>query len=222
MKVRFRCIALFFGTLLLPAASFTAHGGGLINYPLGSNWNVNAGAVMGWDNFDENMGTWNFLGSLSWTDDDAEANITWSVISGDVEDSSSENRTMYSLVLTHSFTEQLHYVFHHDFGFQERAAVNGQDALWYGINQYLFYDFTDTLAVGLRAEWFRDEDNTRVNIGAAASFFEITAGIKWSPFPWLTLRPEIRYDRVDSSASAFNKLTADDQLTIATDLIISL
>lgn len=198
------------------------HTGILLSYPINDNWNLKTGAVLGWDNFDENAGIWNFLGSLSWSDDDAETNITWSVISGGVDESSSNNRTMYSLVLTHSFSEKLEYVFQHDFGYQEGAAANGQDALWYGINQYLFYDVSDTVSIGLRAEWFRDEDNTRLNIGAEASFFEITGGVNWSPFPWLTVRPEVRYDWVDSRANAFNRLTADDQLTIAADLIIVL
>ncbi len=42
------------------------HTGALLTYALNDNFTVNAGAVNGWDNFDQNLANWNFLGGLSW------------------------------------------------------------------------------------------------------------------------------------------------------------
>ena len=127
------------------AEPFT-HTGALFNYSINDNLSINAGAVLGWDNFDEDVGNWNFLGGLTWTNDDATTSIAGSIISGGVDSMSSNNRTMYSLVITHSFTEQFHYVFQHDFGFEGGAAEDNSEALWYGINQYVFYDIFETLS----------------------------------------------------------------------------
>ncbi len=125
------------------------HTGALLSYTLNDNFTLNAGAVAGWDNFDENLAAWNFLGGVSWTNDDANSAVSWTVVSGDVDDVASENRTVSSLVISHGFTDKLQYIFEHDFGFQQAGSLSGKDAFWYGVNQYLFYDMTDSVTVGL-------------------------------------------------------------------------
>jgi len=196
------------------------HTGALLSYALNDNFTLNAGSVTGWDNFDENLANWNFLGGVSWTNDEATSAVSWSVISGDVDDIGSANRTVSSLVISHSFTEKLQYVFQHDFGLQEQATAAAKNALWYGINQYLFYDFTDTFSLGLRGEWFRDNNGTRINIGNAGNYFALTAGINWKPQDWLTLRPEVRYDWADSTIPIFNKQSKDHQFEVAMDMVV--
>jgi hypothetical protein len=201
------------------AEPFT-HTGVLLSYSLNNNFTLNAGSVTGWDNFDENLANWNFLGGLSWTNDEATDAVSWSVISGDVDDVTSENRTMYSLVVSHSFTNQLHYVFQHDLGYQQQATASGKDAYWYGINQYMFYDFTNTISGGIRGEWFRDNNGARLNIGTPGNYFALTAGVNWKPKDWLTLRPEVRYDWADSNVNTYNNQTKNNQLEFAMDIIL--
>jgi hypothetical protein len=201
------------------AEPFT-HTGVLLSYSLNSNFTLNAGSVAGWDNFDENLATWNFLGGLSWTDDEATNAVSWSVISGNVDNGTSKNRTMYSLVVSHSFTNQLQYVFQHDFGYQQQATGTGNDAYWYGINQYMFYDFTNTISGGIRGEWFRDNNGTRLNIGMPGSYFALTAGVNWKPKDWLTLRPEVRYDWADSNINTYANQTKNNQLEFAMDIVL--
>jgi Putative beta-barrel porin-2, OmpL-like. bbp2 len=196
------------------------HTGVLLSYALNNNFTLNAGPVAGWDNFNENFSTWNFLGGLSWTNDDATDAVSWSVISGDVANSTSKNKTMYSLVVSHSFTNQLQYVFQHDFGYQQQAAATGNDAYWYGINQYMFYDFTSTISGGIRGEWFRDNNGTRLNIGTPGSYFALTGGVNWKPKDWFTLRPEVRYDWADSNVNIYANRTKNHQLEFAMDIII--
>ncbi|MEI7995618.1 MAG: porin [Methylococcaceae bacterium] len=201
------------------AEPFT-HTGVLLSYSLNNNFTLNAGSVNGWDNFDKNLATWNFLAGLSWTNDEASDAVSWSVISGDVNDATSKNRTMYSLVVSHSFTNQLHYVFQHDFGFQQQATAVGKDAYWYGLNQYMFYDLTNTVSVGIRGEWFRDNNGTRLNIGTPGNYFELTAGVNWKPKKWFTLRPEVRYDWADSTVNTYDNQTKNHQLELAMDVIL--
>ncbi len=198
------------------------HTGVLFSYPLNNNFSVNAGVVNGWDNFDENLSNWNFIGNIAWSDDDETSSVVLSLITGDTDDVSSKNRTMYSLVATHHFDEKLHYIFQHDFGYQEQATVNKKDAYWYGVNQYLFYDVNDSVSVGVRAEWFRDDGDSRLNIGASGSYFAVSTGLNWSPQPWLKIRPEIRYDWVDADAQAYDNQTESNQLLFSMDMVVTL
>ena len=46
-------------------------------------------------------------------------------------------------------------------GLQEAGAVDGSNAYWYGVDQYLYYTINDCWKAGGRFEWFRDEDGTR-------------------------------------------------------------
>ena len=90
-----------------------------------------------------------------------------------------ESRFMQSIVYTNVINDRLTYIFQSDYGYQEDAGeLNvvgtatpqgiGQDAEWYGINQYLFYTINDCWKAGLRGEWFRDDDGFRVfGVGAA-------------------------------------------------------
>lgn len=196
------------------------HTGILFNYALNDNFTINAGTVAGWDNFRENLANWNFLGGLTWANDEATSSMAWSLISGDVDDVSSENRTVSSLVISHSFTDKLQYVFQHDFGYQQQAANSGKDAFWYGINQYVFYELTDTVSAGFRGEWFRDADGVRVQSGNRGDYFALTGGINWKPLQWLTLRPEIRYDWVDSKTGLFDNQNRKNQLNFAVDAVV--
>lgn len=201
------------------AEPFT-HTGVLLSYSLNNNFTLNAGSVNGWDNFDKNLATWNFLGGLSWTNDEASDAVSWSVISGDVNDATSKNRTMYSLVVSHSFTNQLHYVFQHDFGFQQQTTAVGKDAYWYGLNQYMFYDLTNTVSAGIRGEWFRDNNGTRLTYGTPGNYFELTAGVNWKPKEWFTFRPEVRYDWAYSAVNTYNNQTKNHQLEFAMDVVL--
>ena len=201
------------------AEPFT-HTGVLLSYSLNNNFTLNAGSVNGWDNFDKNLATWNFLGGLSWTNDEASDAVSWSVISGDVNDATSKNRTMYSLVVSHSFTNQLHYVFQHDFGFQQQATAVGKDAYWYGLNQYMFYDLTNTVSAGIRGEWFRDNNGTRLTYGTPGNYFELTAGVNWKPKKWFILRPEVRYDWAYSAVNTYDNQTKNHQLEFAMDVVL--
>ena len=121
----------------------------------------------------------------------------------------------------------------HDHGFANNtfdfatATPNAIDAEWYGINTHLYYDIKDDLSVGMRGEWFRDQNGFRVcspgRVAAAtnndgfsyalgsgqvnnstcnaASYYAFTLGMNYKPTKWLNLRPNIRYDWVDGTVA---------------------
>ena len=215
------------------------HTGVLLSYPIDSNFTLMGGGVTGsdyggWDGaWDKGLGNWAFLGGLSWTSDDKGSSVTLTSTSGEISEHDSNNWSIYSLVAKHDIMTGLHYTFQHDHGWANKV-VAGKDAEWYGINQYLTYDIQDDLAVGLRAEWFRDDDGYRVfsparTLGAlpAASYYAVTAGLNWKPMKWLTVRPNVRYDWSDK-ADAFNNGGASvnyagnrkDQFLFSTDVVL--
>ena len=197
------------------------HSGGYLTYPLTNNITLKGGAVTGWDaHFDQPV---NFLGSVAYTTDDERTSLTASLITGSVETGNQfnpastsagrdHNRTMYSIVLEHDITDRLHYVLQHDLGVESSSATNSS-AEWYGVNQYLFYDIMHNLAAGLRVEWFRDDDGTRVN-SFAENYIGVTGGLNYTPIAGFTVRPEVRYDRTTEN-KAFDNFTDNDQIMLS-------
>ena len=203
---------------MLYAEPFT-HTGAMFSYDINNNFSINGGTVIGWDNMTDNAGAWSFLGGGSWTSDSEATSVTVQIISGDTSDTESSNRTMYSIVATHDFTDKFHYLIQHDFGTQAQANSVGQVASnWFGINQYFTVDITDDLAIGLRAEWFNDKANARVS-NTGANYLAASLGLNYSPLSWFKVRPEIRYDWADEDV--FNGGADHDQIAIAMDMIVT-
>lgn len=217
------------------------HTGVLLSYPVNDNWSLSGGVVTGsdyggWDGaFDKGLGNWNGIGGVNWTSDDKGTSVFVSGTTGGTSEHDSNNWSMYSVVIKHDIMEGLHYTFQHDHGFANKIAGLG-DATWYGINQYLTYDIQDDLGIGIRAEWFRDDDGFRVAspgrtltyFPGANSYYEVTAGLNWKPLKWVSVRPNVRYDWADK-ADAFNNgggdtgyaATRKDQFLFSTDVVIS-
>ena len=192
------------------------------------------GITNGWDNWDDGLengapiGNQNypnynsnasFLGAVTFSSSDGSqaltlANSSGNQLSGFQDPSGANfvgNRTVTSIVYTNEFTDKLTYVYQSDFGYQAHAnapyQTQGQQngsAYWYGANQYLFYNFTDYLIGGLRFEWFRDNNGTRVVSGLregspgaggfAGNFWAMTWGLNYLIGNNTIIRPELRYD----------------------------
>jgi len=204
---------------MLYAEPFT-HTGAMLSYDINDNFSINGGAVMGWDNMTENAGAWSFLGGGSWTSNDQATSVTVQLISGNTSDTEASNRTMYSIVAMHDFTDSFHYVLQHDFGTQIRAdSVDQRSGNWFGINQYFVYDIIDQVSVGLRAEWFNDKGGAQRVNEVGANYLAASFGVNYTPLPWLKLRPEIRLDWADEKV--FNGNRGNDQVEFAMDMIIT-
>jgi hypothetical protein len=211
------------------------HTGLLADYNLSSQWNVQAGFTRGWDTWEDNNDALGFLGGVKWTCLDGCTTVTFALHTGAEDAAGQNNRTMYSLVVKRDITCRLSYIFQHDFGMEANAEIAGglpDSAKWYGINQYFLYQLTDRTDVGLRAEWFRDQDNARVlgipidTLVRGGNYIALTAGMNWKPASWVRVRPELRWDHSNVSAPGlgiqgmFDDRTQKDQLTAAVDVLL--
>ena len=197
---------------------------------------VYGGITNGWDNFSDPiniLGIANpgypgansnaaFLGGVSFKNSDQTQSLTTTVSSGNepgsfvsaIGPANIGNRSIVSTVYVNELSDKLTYVFQNDNGWQFNANPVSQNigqaaglAQWYGVNQYLFYTFSDTVVGGMRFEWFRDNNGYRVlnpirnaifggpyGSGYAGNFWQVTWGLNWKPNRNWIIRPELRYD----------------------------
>jgi hypothetical protein len=224
------------------------HTGVMGNYAINSNWAVMGGAITGsatggWDgNFDKQLGNWGGLGGVTWTSNDKGTSANISGTYGGTSEHHSNAWAIYSIVLKHNITDKAHLMLQHDHGFADNVKIGTQvDAEWYGINTHFYYDVHDKVTLGVRGEWFRDQNGFRVcspgrvaaatngdgfNYAAnfpatcsAASYYEVTAGLTWKPTTWLRLRPNVRYDWADGARPFGN--TKQDQFLFSTDMTVN-
>ncbi|MEQ1638043.1 MAG: outer membrane beta-barrel protein [Methylococcales bacterium] len=189
--------------------------GALFNYAINDEWSVNLGAVTGADNFDRDFGAWSLMNGLTWTNAKTGTSLSFSVLQGDVYERQASDLLYYSAIFQQDFGK-LHYVLQNDRGTQQNALVQRQNAEWYSIVQYLTYQATDTLGLGVRGEWFRDDDGFRYSAGAA-NYYAITTGLNWKPKSWLMIRPELGYDWSHAQTAAFDAGQRTDQILLGID-----
>jgi hypothetical protein len=235
------------------------HTGAMGNYAVDNNWGVMGGLTTGsstggWDGgFNQGLGNWGGLFGTTWTSNDKGTSAN---VSGTYSGTSEQNDSpwaLYSVVLKHNLNEKTHMILQHDHGFANNVLAQGAnvDAQWYGINSHTYYDIKDNLSIGLRAEWFRDQNGFRVcspgrvaaaadNSGGnyaaagsygstcvAASWYQVTAGLTYKPKKWLNIRPNIRYDYADgnntngSTYMPFGNANQTYQVLMSTDVVIT-
>ncbi|MEC4748508.1 porin [Methylomicrobium sp. Wu6] len=192
--------------------------GALFSYALNEQWSVNLGAVTGADNFDRDLGAWSHMSGLTWTNADTGTTVSFSIMQGDVYKNQSSELVYYSAILQQNLGKW-HYVLQHDRGAQQNAIAQGQNADWYSIVQYLTYDIDDQLGVGLRGEWFRDQNGFRYSAGEAG-YYAMTVGLNWKPKGWLMIRPEVRYDWSEAQLAPFDAGHQIDQVLLGIDAVV--
>ncbi|MFI3218459.1 MAG: porin [Methylococcales bacterium] len=204
------------------------HTGILGNYAVNGNVSVMGGvttgsATGGWDGgWNKQLGNWGGIAGATWTSTDKASSANISGTYGSTSEHSSQSWGLYSIVLKHNITDKTHLIVQHDHGYANNVLAAGaiRDAQWYGINSHIYYDIQDDLSVGMRGEWFRDQDGFRVcspgRVGATinvvddagngvssargtatcqpATYYALTAGLNWKPKPWINVRPNVRYD----------------------------
>lgn len=197
------------------------HTGVLGSYGLGDAVTVFSGITNGWDNWNNNVNDANYLGGITLSPGETTS-LAFAITSGQVSVDSLAT-TMYSFVFSQGLGP-LTYVFQHDHGWQNGASavVDGGQAQWYGINQYLFWEMNDLLAWGARVEWFADPDGARVAAnGIATDYYECTFGANVKPADFAIIRPEVRWDWQGGGDPAYALGTRTSQFTGACDFIIT-
>ena len=205
------------------------HTGALVTKRLSDQVSVSGGWTAGWDSgFNNSNDASTFLGSASWTSCDETLSVTYAVTAGDYGNGDVANQGriyMHSVVAAYQINECMEYVFQTDY-FDNTDRGANPDATAGGINQYLFYTLSDCCRLGLRAEWFNDDEGARVavvdNNYAGGDFYAITGGLNYSPNANVMIRPEVRYDwfRGGGNALPFADATKREQLYYGADVIV--
>lgn len=218
------------------AEPFT-HTGLLARYDFSPCFHLFGGFTRGWDTWEDNNDELGFLGGLSWDSADRRTSVAFTLHTGNEDETGENDRSAYSLVFSHKLSRCMTYVLQHDLGVEEDAELdnelNNDDAVWYGITNYLFYVLSPTTDFGLRVEWFRDQDNARVlgvpirPVVDGGNYVGLTLGLNWHPSPLVQFRPELRWDRSDVEAPTldvlgmFDDFQDKDQVTAAVDMILT-
>jgi hypothetical protein len=213
-----------------------SHTGLLATTHATDNWDVIVGIVRGADVFKDNNDRPSFTGGFVWNSSDKRRNWTTSWITGPEQPDNNDNyRTIVTsyLVVKFGSRSQWQLVSGGIVASEANAAadpVTGtlKGAEWYGFSDYLFYTVNPRVVLGMRAEWFRDDDGVRTAVtkrpGFAGNFYELTLGATYRPLEHLRVRSEIRFDRFDgrafdgSAARPYNDLRDKSQKTAAIDV----
>jgi hypothetical protein len=213
------------------AGPFT-HWGALASWNLTDRFTVDGGVVNGWNALDRTVNQAAFMGRARLTGEDPRDWSAFSVITGNedtrIPQFGAKNRTRYSALWNMQLTDRFQYLFHHWLGFQGDALANGKNALWYGLDQYVFYPLNDCWKLGFRFEWFRDEQGVRVGLNRPSnpnkppfqgSFYSASFGLNYSRTPNFIIRPELRFDFYEGKNKPFDDGIAVNQLMLGGDMI---
>lgn len=165
---------------------------------LTNEWSVQNGLVTGSDVFIDPAANPTYIGGVKWEPDDDHASADFEVILGSGRYNRAlnlSNPEIFDLVLMRKLTNQLTWTGEGLYGFQTNAPDIGF-ANWFGIVNYLSYEFDHKLIANARLEFFDDVQGQRT--GYKGLYEAITAGVTYKPLPCLWLRPEIRFDHNDS------------------------
>lgn len=196
---------------------------GLLGSMKFGEFTVDAGMTRGWNNWESLNNDLNFAGGVHWTSANERTNIAINVTAGrEQPDQSTNIRSVYSLVIQQKLGERWQYVIQHDYGSEPEAGIGGNVANWYGLNQYFFYTINETWKAGMRCEWFRDEGGARVpDFRQTADYYELSAGLNWTPDERVTVRPELRWDwTTTADCRPFGDHTQSSQILLDCDVIV--
>ncbi len=173
----------------------------------------NADIYFGWVNGDDNGFATNsdessFLGSICYHFGEWSS-LTWSVELGKGGlFGKGTDEFISTLVYSGRFSEHWGYALEYDYG---NYSLSNIAASHYNVwGNYLYYTYNDCWRFGGRLEWIW-EDGWQT--------MEMTVGTNWTPYSWLTVRPEIRYD--NANYGRFDKGYTPDQLTLGFDVVAS-
>jgi hypothetical protein len=164
---------------------------------------------------------------------------------------SSQLRYLSDIYATYKFNDKLTWTTEWNYAFDSIGTISspgGQNG--WGVVNYLTYAYNNWLSFGMRAEYWNDINNAFVGASRGANGFfnfaetgnpifiisapqataysELTWGMNIKPFSktsakWLNtalMRPEVRWDH-SFSTDAFNNFKDDNQVTLATDFVIT-
>lgn len=214
------------------------------DYKLNEKWTAVGGFNNGSMMFEDPENTYNFLGGFKRASEDKRSNLSVMVDAGpQVGFTGTHDRTSVITVYTYQITDRFMYGSQYTAGIENQGSVihRGQDASWYGTEQMFTYKLNDKWAAGLRYEWVRDNDGSRVagignalltdrgwdgKPGCAGAYNDLSLGLNWRPNANCVFRPEARWDWYDGAANSLDQLPYGnhmkrEQFTLGMDCIVT-
>ena len=180
----------------------------------GGDTTIYAGYTLGWDTgFDRFESGSNFLGGVGTPLGD-KVTFTYITTIGDFGARGGDAYS-HSLLFDVALSDELNWVIQSDYlnvGTTEETNV--------GLNQYLFYTLSDTIALGTRFEWWRGDDVTGyaphggMSRGPDEDHFAWTFGTNVGIASGFTLRPEIRINWSGEDAADYNRTVGAMDLVV--------
>ncbi|MBZ0170590.1 hypothetical protein MELA_01473 [Candidatus Methylomirabilis lanthanidiphila] len=202
------------------AIPFT-HTGVMATYPFTDWLSTTVGIVNGWDNTDDNNRGKSFHGAATVTptflkDFTLTLGGSWGAetVSAAFDPTRNVNRNgpkrgLIDLIATYKPIAPLTLTLNYDYGRQEEAFVDdGDTAIWHAVAAYAMYDITDRLTVGVRGEYFRDQDGFRLPVATPGEKLEVwgtTLTSRYKLFDHLFANIEYRHDQARHGKEVFDR-----------------
>ncbi len=205
-----------------------------MSYPLLDQLTTTFYLVNGWDTFVDNNNSKTLGYQFNWKISDN----TGFIVNGShgaeqdedvIRDAESNWRHFWDLILAFKPLPKTSVNINFDYGTEEGGAMYSTaiaDSMtagapvdsvgnceWWGISTIVGYDFTDSVGVALRGEYFEDNDGGRIGV-SELGIWEATFTTNIKIRQNLLVRPEIRYDQADQNIFG----GTDNELTTAIDV----
>ena len=222
------------------AIPFT-HTGVMATYPFTDWLSTTVGIVNGWDNTDDNNRGKSFHGAATVTppflkDFALTVGGTWGAeqrFAGDT--ANGPKRGLLDVIATYKPIAPLTLTLNYDYGRQPDLGVDpitgtfvagNQTAVWHAVAAYATYDITDRISVGVRGEYFKDQDGFRLpgaTPGSKLEVWEATLTGRYKLFDHVFASIEYRHDEATDNKKIFDRgdgtAKASSQNTIQGELI---
>ena len=165
--------------------------GALVTYPITDKLSITGGPVMGWDQV-PNIGGVTGMGNITWTATDQLTLAANGIYGPNQPSHLARKRGVLDLVATIKPIDPMTISLNYDWGKEDNAGLNGQDAIWQGLAAVVNYNFTDRFSAAGRGEFFNDFQGART--GVSQRLWEMTGDLKYLITQHLYVQGEFRGD----------------------------
>jgi hypothetical protein len=214
--------------------------GAVADLRLNKRLSLTAGLTQGWNIFDKPTNNVSVLAGFDFERLDKKSALSFRLYSGEESLREGDNRTSYTLTYRRQLSPDWLYAIEHSFGTERNGALlntwtgKRATARWTSFAQYLQWKYSETVSLGARLEWFRDDGYSRVLKSPVADpgyreltgrdFYELTLGANWRPTNYITVRPEVRYDwsnvKINGQQGIYSNSTKRNMVSFAIDGVV--